>query len=123
MAVIDQSVFPTHAIPGATFTTLASPSLGTTTGSVWRVRIDPGVPSPPHQLTSEEIFVVASGGAHGTIGAHEYNVREGQTLVVPPGVDFVLNADDDGFDALVYLAAGGQAMIGGGEPFTPPWAR
>jgi mannose-6-phosphate isomerase-like protein (cupin superfamily) len=122
MPVLEQPAGPTHEIPGATFTTLASPSNGTTSGSVWRLRLEPDQDAVPHRLTGEEIFVVTAGTAAGRLGDEPFTVRPGQVLVVPPAVDFEVHAGAAGFEAIVYLAVGGQAIIGDGQPFTPPWA-
>jgi quercetin dioxygenase-like cupin family protein len=122
MPVLEQPARPTHEIPGATFTTLASPSNGTTSGSVWRLRLEPDQDAVPHRLTGEEIFVVTGGAASGCLGVEPFAVGTGHVLVVPPGVDFELHAAAGGFEAIVYLAAGGQAIVNDGEPFTPPWA-
>jgi mannose-6-phosphate isomerase-like protein (cupin superfamily) len=123
MPVLEQPAQPTHEIPGATFTTLASPSTAASSGSVWRLRLEPDQAAVPHRLTSEEIFVVTGGAAHGLLGDEPFTVRRDQILVVPPGVDFELHSDNGGFEAIVYMAAGGQAIISDGEPFTPPWAE
>jgi len=122
MPVLDHPTRPTHETQGATFTTLVSPSRGATSASVWQLHLHAGEPATPHRLTSEEIFVVTGGEAHGRLGDERFTVGEGQTLVVPAGVDFEITATAGGFDALVYLPAGGKGVIGDGEPFTPPWA-
>jgi quercetin dioxygenase-like cupin family protein len=122
MPVLQQPTRPTHEIPGITFTTLASPSTGANSGSVWRVRVEPDHAAVPHRLTGEEIFVVTGGAAYGCLGDDPFTVGTGHVLVVPPGIDFELHADNGGFEAIVYMAAGGQAIVDNGEPFTPPWA-
>jgi quercetin dioxygenase-like cupin family protein len=122
MPVLDHPSRPTHETPGATFTTLASPSRGTTSGCVWRLHLQPGEPPNPHRLTHEEIFVATAGIATGRIGDEPFTVRAGQTLVVPADVEFEISATADGFDALVYFPVDGKGIIGDGEPFTPPWA-
>src|SRR6476661_7700650 len=99
MSVLTAPTAPTHELPGARFTSLATPSLGTTETAVWTVEILPGTDAALHEVTREEIFVGLA------------------------GVEFSIAAAGPApFRALVCLPVGGQAVMGGGEPFTPPWA-
>lgn len=122
MPVITSHEQRRHEIPGASFQTLASPTLGAAETSVWRVRLEPHTPPVPHRLTREEIFVVLSGSATARLGGHASQLEPGVALVVPPGVDFELATDDEAFEALVCLPVGGQGIVGEAPPFTPPWA-
>jgi mannose-6-phosphate isomerase-like protein (cupin superfamily) len=102
---------------------LASPSRGCATVSAWRLIAEPGARSPVHRLTSDEVFVAVRGELLATVDGRAVTVRAGDALAVPPGVDFSLaNAADEPFEAIACMAAGGQALVGDGEPFTPPWA-
>ena len=103
MAVIPAPVAPTHHLGGASFTSLATPSRGSTDTCVWQVEIRPGVPATPHRLTREEVFVILSGSAHVRI--------DGESATAEP------------LRALCCLPVGGQARLADGEPFTPPWAQ
>jgi quercetin dioxygenase-like cupin family protein len=124
MPVLHAPDAPTHDIPGARFTTLASPSLGSAETSVWRLELLPGAEPVPHRVTREEIFVALDGEAIATLDGVEQRVRAGDALVLPPGVEFSLAAAGPRpFGALVCLPVGGQAAMQGGEPFTPPWAE
>lgn len=124
MPVIPSPPAATHRLGGARFTSLATPSRGSTETSVWQVEIEPGSPPTPHSVTREEVFVVLSGtatveldGVRGTAGA-------GDAIVVPAGVPFSLsNGDDENLRLLCCLPVGGQARVGDGEPFTPQWAQ
>jgi len=123
MPILPCPTAPTHELPGARFTTLATPSLGTCETAVWTVEVLPGADAVPHQVTREEIFVATAGEAVAMLDGTEHRVRAGDALVVPPGVDFsVAAAGDAPFRAVVCLPVGGQAQLAGGEPFTPPWA-
>jgi len=123
MSVLTAPTAPTHELPGARFTSLATPSLGTTETAVWTVEILPGTDAALHEVTREEIFVVLAGEALATLAGVEHRLGEGDALVVPSGVEFSIAAAGPApFRALVCLPVGGQAVIGGGEPFTPPWA-
>lgn len=114
----------THELPGARFTSLATPSRGSTDTSVWRVEIDPGVPAAAHSVTREEVFVVLEGTARVRLGADEHLAGPGAAIVVPAGVPFALAAaGDTPMRAVCLLPVGGQAQLPGEEPFTPPWAQ
>jgi quercetin dioxygenase-like cupin family protein len=124
MPVLPASLSRTHEIPGARFTTLASPRLGSSETSVWRLELDAGASPVPHQVTREEIFVALEGEALATLDGVAQRVRPGDCLVLPPGVEFSLAATgEQPFGALVCLPVGGQAAMQKGEPFTPPWAE
>jgi quercetin dioxygenase-like cupin family protein len=123
MPVITRPASATHELPGARFTTLASPSCGSAETALWTVEVLPGAEPVPHRLTREEIFIALGGEARATLDGVAHRVREGDALVLPPGVDFSIVATGEvPFRAVVCLPVGGQAVLPGGEPFTPPWA-
>ena len=114
---------PQFSVPNVTFTGRASPQRGSTDNSVWHVTISPSSPGLPHQLTREEIIVAISGQAKAEIGGKQYLLEAGDAIVVPPGQDFTLSNDSKtAFTAIAVLPVGGQAVIAGEQPFTPPWA-
>jgi mannose-6-phosphate isomerase-like protein (cupin superfamily) len=124
MPVIDRPAQPTHELPGARFISLATPSRGSSDTAVWEVRIAPGHPGTVHQLTREEVFVVLDGAGIARLDGADHAVAAGSVIVVPSRADFCLEADGaDDLVALCCLPVGGQGVIGGGEPFTPPWAE
>jgi quercetin dioxygenase-like cupin family protein len=121
--VIDPSDQRRHEIPGATFQTLASPSLGAAETSVWRVCVDPGTPGAPHRVTREEIFVVLTGSATASVDGEPHRLTAGSTLVLPAEAELVLTTGGEALEAIVCLPLGGRAIVGDGVPFTPPWAE
>jgi quercetin dioxygenase-like cupin family protein len=124
MPVIAAPPAPTHELPGVRFTSLATPSRGSTDTSVWWVEIDPATPAATHRVTREEVFVVLAGTARVRLAGIDHVAGPGASIVVPPGVPFELAAEgDEPMRALCVLPLGGQAQMPGGEPFTPPWAR
>ncbi len=124
MPVLTPPAAPTHELPGARFTTLASPSTGSTETSVWLLELLPDAEPVPHQMTREEIFVALEGSANATLDGVTRLVEAGDTLVLPAGVDFALVAAGGApFRAIVCLPVGGQGSLAGGAPFTPPWAE
>ena len=125
MPVIHAPAEATHRLEGTSFTSLATPSRGSTAETaVWRVAIAPGTEPTPHTLTREEIFVVLSGSADVTIDAAPATAQAGDAIVVPPGASFRLaNAGDEPLELLCCLPVGGQARLDDGTQFTPPWAQ
>jgi quercetin dioxygenase-like cupin family protein len=114
----------THELGGARFTSLATPSTGTTETSVWQVEIAPSSPPTPHSVTREEVFVVLAGTATVELDGAPGAAHAGDAIVVPPGVPFSLSNDGaETLRMLCCLPVGGKAQIGDAEPFTPPWAR
>ena len=123
MTLIQSSSAPVFALPGVTFTGLASPSRGSRENAVWRVLLQPQTPPRPHRVTREEIFVALSGVADATLAGVHYRLEAGSAFVVPPDTDFSLsNPGSQPFEAVVVLPVGGCAVIGDQAPFIPPWA-
>ncbi len=124
MPVLSAPPSPTHLLPGARFTSLATPRLGATSTSVWRVEIAPGHPSPPHQVTHEEVFVILSGAARVRLADDVRQASAGDTIVVPPDTPFAIDAiGSEPMHALCCMPVGGQARLVDGTTFTPPWAE
>ena len=120
----DAPVFKLPNAPGVTFTGLVSPKRGSQDVSTWHVRIEGGTPGAPHSVTREEVFVAIAGEALFTIAGKEHRVSTGDAIVVPPHTPFSLaNPGPDPFEAVVVFPVGGQAVVEGVPPFTPPWAE
>lgn len=116
----DAPVFESH---GARFEALAAPSRGATENSVWIVTLQPGTPPFAHRLTREETFVCIEGEARATLDGTSIPLTPGSALIVPPHVDFALETPAHAtFRAVCVLPVGGQGIIAGSPPFTPPWA-
>ena len=113
----------THELPHARFFSLATPSRGANETSVWRVQLTSGLETPAHTLTREEIFVVLSGSARVVLGGETSVVEAGGVIVVPPNTEISLACASDSAEVLCCLPVGGQARIGDGPSFTPPWAE
>lgn len=123
MAIIPAPTAPTHDLGPTRFTSLATPTRGSTETSVWIVEIDPGTPATPHSLTREEVFVVLAGTASVTLAGHHGSADAGDAFVVPPDTSFeVANAGDGRLRMLCCLPVGGQARTDAAT-FTPPWAQ
>lgn len=123
MPVLPRPSAPTHELPGAKFTSLATPSMGSADTAVWEVRLAPGHPPTPHELTRQEVFVIISGTGRATIAGGDLSLSAGDVLVVPSETPFAIQATGEhDLVALCCLPVGGQAVIDDAEPFTPPWA-
>jgi quercetin dioxygenase-like cupin family protein len=123
MPILTAPRAPTHELGTTRFTSLATPSRGTAETSIWRVEIAPRTPGVMHEVSREELFLVVGGRARVCIGASEQDAAAGDTIVVPPHTPFaVANDTDEPLEAICCLPVGGQALLAGGEPFTPPWA-
>jgi mannose-6-phosphate isomerase-like protein (cupin superfamily) len=123
MPVVPAPPAHTHELPGTRFTSLATPSRGSTETSVWVVEIAAGTPATPHELTREEVFVVLAGRADVQLGADRCRAEPGDAIVVPPGVAFALSpAGDQDLRALCCMPVGGQGRLADGPPFAPPWS-
>lgn len=122
MHVIKSSSAPAFEIPGLSVVGLAAPSRGASETCVWRITLPPGTPATPHAISREEIFVALSGEARIELDGRDHVLAPGDTLVVPAGEMFSLsNPGAEPFTALAVLPIGGQAMLPGGERFSPPW--
>ena len=123
MSIIHAPEQPTHDNGAARFTSLATPSRGSTETSVWQVEIEAGAPGAPHSLTREEVFVVLDGVAAVRIGAIVGIANRGDAIVVPADTEFELaNGADVPLRLLCCFPVGGQARLDGAT-FTPPWAE
>ena len=124
MPVVTAPASPTHEVGGIRFTSLATPSRGSLRTSVWTIEVPVGETPTPHRLTDEEIFVVLEGEAAVELDGVGSTALAGDAIVVPPGVSFSLgNSGSATLRLVCCLPVGGQAVVAGGEPFTPPWAR
>lgn len=123
MSILPGSTAAIHERGGARFTSLATPTRGTTETAVWAVEIAPGTPATPHSLTREEVFVVLEGIAAVEIAGVVGSARAGDALVVPPGAEVLLsNGGDAPLRMLCCLPVGGEACLPDGTRFRPPWA-
>ena len=70
-----------------------------------------------------DVVPLNNGQAKAEIGGKQYRLEAGDAIVVPRGLDFTLSNDSKtAFIAIAVLPVGGQAIIAGEQPFTPPWA-
>ncbi|MEO8758875.1 MAG: cupin domain-containing protein [Devosia sp.] len=123
MPKIDNSAPPSFDVPGVTFTGIAAPSRGSSETAVWRARLVPGVPSPLHHMTREEIIIATSGTGLVRLAGEEHLLNPGDAFAVPAFTDFQLEpSGSEPFEAMVILPVGGRGVIGTEPSFRPPWS-
>src|SRR5438270_555556 len=113
MAVLPAPPAPTHELGGARFTSLATPSRGSSDTSVWLVEIAPGTAPTPHRLTREEVFIVLAGRAQVHLDGEGSLADVGDAIVVPATVQFALPAVGR---ALVTWRRSGPSWSAAGTP-------
>jgi mannose-6-phosphate isomerase-like protein (cupin superfamily) len=124
MTVLPAPSNHTHELGTTRFTSLATPSRGTVETSIWRVEIAPRTPGTAHEVSREELFFVLAGRGRVRIADSTYDAGAGDTIVVPPHTPFdIANESDEPLEVICCQPVGGQAMLGDGQPFTPPWAE
>jgi mannose-6-phosphate isomerase-like protein (cupin superfamily) len=82
--VIKRADTRTTVTPNATMTTLASPTLGATSGrSLWQVDMAAGASGPLHVFDTEQIWTVLDGRATIDIAGVTHPLDTGDTIVIP----------------------------------------
>ena len=113
---------PRFGQDGIDITGYVSPSRGSEHVAAWRIKLDPGVASPVHELTHGEAFVVVVGEGTFEVGSIAHRVGVGDAISVPPDTPFRLANDTaEPFETFACMVAGGKARVGG-EEIVPPWA-
>ncbi len=124
MPVVHGATAPVFEGPDVTAVGLAAPGRGAVETCAWRATIRARAAGHEHMVDREEVFVVLAGKGVVTLGGESGDLGAGDALVVPPLTPFKLaNPHDEPLELVCVLPVGGQAVVGGGEPFTPPWAR
>jgi quercetin dioxygenase-like cupin family protein len=91
--VIKRADARTTVTPNATMTTLASPTLGATSGrSLWLVDMTAGATGPVHLFDTEQIWTVLDGHAAIEIEGVAHPLDAGDTLVIAAGVERQVHA-------------------------------
>ena len=126
MRVITETTERTIETPTAVMAGLAAPSQGTSELSTWRVRMTPGSNSPVHVIDREQVWMPLRGAFEFTIDGETAVVGEREALAVPSGATRQFRVGGAGTseaEAIVCMAAGGQATLPGSDDRQPlPWA-
>jgi quercetin dioxygenase-like cupin family protein len=122
-SVVSRAQARTTVTPNATMTTLASPTVGATSGlSLWEVEMDAGQQGPWHTFDTEQLWTVASGAVTIASVDGEVVLNPGDTAVVPAGVERRITALS-GARLIVCGPADGVATARGEDAprGTPAW--
>jgi quercetin dioxygenase-like cupin family protein len=126
MRVITETAERTIETSTAVMAGLAAPSQGTAELSTWRVRMTSGRNSPVHIIDREQVWMPLRGAFEFTVDGETAVVGAGEALAVPSGAirQFrVGGAGTSEAEALVCMAAGGQATVVGSDARQSlPWA-
>lgn len=115
----DDNVTTTAA---AEMTGLAAPSRGSTELSTWKVSMKPGTAGPEHVIDREQVWAVTAGTLEVVADGRTERVDAGQTVVFPADIVRSVRTTDQAAEALVAMAVGGHALVGG-ERRPVPWAQ
>ncbi len=115
---------PEHTVttPNGVMTRLATPSLGTSALSTWRVRTEPGARGPLHTVDREQVWTVTAGTLTFTTEDRTETATAGQTVVLPPHLERRVHTGDEPAEALVAMPAGGLVSTPGEDARPLPWA-
>jgi quercetin dioxygenase-like cupin family protein len=126
MRVITETTERTIETSTAVMAGLAAPSQGTAELSTWRVRMTPGRNSPVHVIDREQVWMPLRGTFEFTVDGETALVGAGEALAVPSGATRQFRVGGAGpsvAEAIVCMAAGGQATLPGSDDRQPlPWA-
>lgn len=110
--------------PNATMTTLASPTQGGASLSMWRTVMRPGQQGPRHSFDVEQVWHVLTGTARVVTADESLTLSAGDTVVIPAGVVRQVGTDA-GAEFVVACAPGALAtpwdQDGPGAPVSPAW--
>lgn len=123
MRVITETEERTIRTKTAVMSGLAAPSQGGSELSTWRVLMSPGGESPVHAIDREQVWMPLSGTFEFTVDGEAVSVGAGEAVAIPGGVTRQFRAGANAAEAIVCMAAGGQASVPGSEARQPlPWA-
>jgi quercetin dioxygenase-like cupin family protein len=113
---------PVFELGGNTITSLAAPSRGADEAALYRVEVPAGGGLPPHRHDRLDVFTVASGGGTFHIDDEVFELRAGDSVVVPIGAVHHLEAGDEGATIVVTMLAGTKLVrTDDGSETVPPW--
>jgi quercetin dioxygenase-like cupin family protein len=126
MRVITETTERTIKTPTGVMAGLAAPSQGTAELSTWRVRMTPGSNSPVHIIDREQVWMPLRGTFEFTVDGETAVVGTGEAPAVPSGATRQFRVGGAGTseaEAIVCMAAGGQATVPGSDARQSlPWA-
>ena len=124
MPVIRRDDAPMFELGGVRVRGGASPTRGANDVLLFRVILERDAAMPRHTHDHDETYQVVSGSATAEIGGESFEIDEGDTVVIPAGVEHAAFVDGGRRAELVSSMLRGTVMIRpSGERVTPPWAE
>jgi quercetin dioxygenase-like cupin family protein len=111
MVVIRSSESRHTETPAGIMTTLASPTQGGVSQSIWRVDMAAGRSGPWHGIDAEQIWTVLSGSAAVDLDDSTISVQAGDTFVIPADARRRLTSGQEGVVAIVVASSGLRAYV------------
>lgn len=103
-------------------TTLASPTQGGAGSALWRVDVPPHTSGPVHEFDVEQIWTVLTGSLVVDLDGTTHDAAEGDTVVLPAGVQRQISSGPEGYHAIVTAPAGARARTPQSDsPVVPAW--
>ena len=114
---------PTFELGGATVTSFAAPARGADEVALYRVDMPPGLGLPAHHHDHLDVFTVVAGAAAFQLGQESFELKEGDSVVVPIGVRHVLEAGLEGASIIVTMLPCNTMYRDDGSVSVPPWVQ
>ena len=121
MAVERASEHPTFELGGNTITSLAAPSRGAYEAALFRTEVPPGGGLPRHHHDHLDVFAVERGTATFHLGDETFELRAGDSVVVPAGEWHHLEGGAEGVTIAVAMLGGTKFIREDGSEMVPQW--
>ena len=114
----------TSSTPNAELSSFATPSLGSTELSSWKISMKPGAEGPVHAIDREQIWLPLTGSLAFTVDNATTVVTAGQAAILPAYEVRQVRVVDGPVEAMVCMPVGGYATVPGSTDRHPlPWAE
>jgi len=100
-------------------TSLIAPSRGGFECALYRVVSSPGHGLPPHRHDHLDTFTVTAGGGLWHLDEATFELRTGDSVVVPIGVRHFLEAGPEGATFVVTMLPGTKSILDDGSELVP----
>lgn len=122
MIIVHANQRRTTSTPNGTMTTLASPTLGGATSSLWLVAMNAGAEGPVHAFDGEVLWAITAGTTVLITGDTELDLGPGDTAVLPADCLRQFRAGPEGFTAVASTVGSGEVTRGDGTSAgIPAW--
>jgi quercetin dioxygenase-like cupin family protein len=121
MSVESADNHPTYDFGGNTVTSLIAPSRGGFECVLYSVMSPPGHGLPPHRHNHLDTFTVTAGGGLWCLDEATFELRPGDSVVVPIGVRHFLEAGPEGATFVVTMLPGTKSILDDGSELVPAW--